>query len=80
LPSLPDIKFLDTPVVDAEVVAPAGKPCAACGTPIEPLDRFCPACGTVNPDFKSAQATAPITTPAATNEQAAEPSPLSKVL
>src|SRR5262245_60424252 len=55
-------------------------PFSAFGTPIEPLDRFWPALGTVKPGFKSAQALATITTPAATNEQAAEPSPLSKVL
>ncbi len=41
-----DIQFLDSPVVDAEIVAPAGQPCEACGTPVEPLDKFCPACGT----------------------------------
>ena len=42
----PEIQFLDSQVVDAEVVAPSGKPCPACGTPVEPLDKFCPACGT----------------------------------
>ncbi len=41
-----DIEWLDTPVVDAEVAAPAGKPCAACGTPLEPEDKFCPGCRT----------------------------------
>jgi predicted RNA-binding Zn-ribbon protein involved in translation (DUF1610 family) len=81
VPSPPDIQFLDTPVVDAEVVAPAGEPCAACGTPIEPLDRFCPACGTTNPDFKSpATAKATDAWPAASDAQVHEPSPLSKVL
>jgi DNA-directed RNA polymerase subunit RPC12/RpoP len=40
----PDIQFPGAPVVDAEAVAPAGRPCAACGTPVEPLDKFCPAC------------------------------------
>ncbi|MCI0357105.1 MAG: zinc ribbon domain-containing protein [Planctomycetaceae bacterium] len=48
---MPDIQWVDVPVVDAEVAAPSGKPCEACATPVEPLDRFCPACGTVNPDF-----------------------------
>jgi len=72
----PDIQFLDTPVVDAEVVAPSGQPCAACGTPIEPLDRFCPACGTTNPQFKSPGAT----TPATVEAQVRDASPLSKIL
>jgi predicted RNA-binding Zn-ribbon protein involved in translation (DUF1610 family) len=76
LPSPPDIHFLDTPVVDAEVVAPSGQPCAACGTPIEPLDRFCPACGTTNPAFKAPAAKTPVVIDA----QVHEPSPLSKVL
>jgi len=81
VPSPPDIQFLDTPVVDAEVVAPAGKPCAACGTPIEPLDRFCPACGTTNPDFKSPATAVPTKTgPAVIDAHVPEPSPLSKVL
>ena len=48
----PDIQFRDSPVVDAELVAPSGKPCAACATPVEPLDKFCPACGTANPDYR----------------------------
>lgn len=47
-----DIQWLDAPVVDAEVVAPHGTPCAACATPVEPLDRFCPACGTANPGYR----------------------------
>ncbi|HEX5104461.1 MAG TPA: hypothetical protein VFV87_11650, partial [Pirellulaceae bacterium] len=47
-----EIEFLDPQVVDAEVVAPAGQPCEACATPMEPLDRFCPACGTPNPHFR----------------------------
>jgi DNA-directed RNA polymerase subunit RPC12/RpoP len=42
----------DQSVIDAEVVAPAGKPCAACGTPVEALDKFCPACGTANPEYQ----------------------------
>jgi hypothetical protein len=46
----PDIQFLDAPIVEAEVVAPSGRPCAACGTPVEPLDKFCPACRTPNPE------------------------------
>ncbi len=74
--SSPEIQFLDTPVVDAEVVAPSGNPCAACGTPLESLDRFCPACGTTNPDFKAPS----VATPHVIDAQVHEPSPLSKVL
>lgn len=36
---------IDAPLVDADVAAPHGEPCAACGCPVEPLDKFCPACG-----------------------------------
>lgn len=46
-----DIQWLDAKV-DRDAAAPRGKPCEACGTPIEPLDKFCPACGTANPDFQ----------------------------
>ncbi len=35
----------DPAVVDPTVPAPHGRPCAQCGCPIEPLDRYCPACG-----------------------------------
>ena len=35
-----------------------GKPCEACGTPVEPLDKFCPACGTPNPDDQQSGAVA----------------------
>jgi predicted RNA-binding Zn-ribbon protein involved in translation (DUF1610 family) len=79
--SRPDIQFLDTPVVDAEVVAPSGQPCAACGTPIEALDRFCPACGTTNPEFKAPTDKVPTDNgPPVFDAQVHEPSPLSKVL
>lgn len=40
-------------VVDSHAAAPQGVPCEACGCPVEPGDRFCPACGTPQP--KSAQ-------------------------
>ena len=46
-----DIQWLDA--VDRDAPAPRGKPCEACGTPIEPLDKFCPACGTANPDYQA---------------------------
>ena len=36
---------LDAPMVDTDAAAPQGEPCEACGCPVEPLDRFCPACG-----------------------------------
>lgn len=35
----------DAPMVDSDMAAPQGEPCEACGCPVEPLDRFCPACG-----------------------------------
>src|SRR5438105_8625857 len=38
-------------VIDPHAQTPAGKPCEACGTPVESLDKFCAACGTANPDF-----------------------------
>jgi DNA-directed RNA polymerase subunit RPC12/RpoP/tetrahydromethanopterin S-methyltransferase subunit F len=57
LPTSPDIQWLDAPVIDAEVVAPSGQPCEACGTPVEPFDKFCPACRTVNPRFDSRNST-----------------------
>jgi predicted RNA-binding Zn-ribbon protein involved in translation (DUF1610 family) len=72
LSTAPDIQFLDAPVVDATAVAPAGKPCAACGTPVEPLDRFCPACGTANPDYQ-AQSRPP--TPSGPVREPASPPP-----
>jgi DNA-directed RNA polymerase subunit RPC12/RpoP len=54
-----DIQWLDSATVDQDAAAPRGKPCAACGTPIEPLDKFCPACGTTNPDFRAPAGVAP---------------------
>jgi hypothetical protein len=76
----PDIQLLDTPPIDAEVVSPSGAPCAACATPVEPLDRYCPACGTPNPAYR--QAIAPrdkgVDPSVIIDAQLAEPSPLSK--
>jgi hypothetical protein len=86
----PDIQFLDAPVVDAESAAPSGKPCAACATPLETLDRFCPACGTSNPDYRppmtgKGAAASPQPPPAGKGSgpaiveaQLVEPSPLTK--
>src|SRR5690242_19834960 len=34
--------------VDRDAPPPSGHPCEACGCPVEPLDKFCPACGTPN--------------------------------
>jgi len=31
--------------VDVDVAAPTGSPCEACGSPIEPNEKFCSACG-----------------------------------
>ena len=56
LEPIPEIQWLDAQVVDAEVAAPAGKPCEACGTPVEPLDKFCPACRLPNPEYRPATA------------------------
>jgi len=36
-------------VVDCDVTAPRGIPCESCGCPVEPEDKFCPACGSPNP-------------------------------
>ena len=36
-------------VVDRDSTAPQGTPCEACGCPVEPGDKFCPACGRPNP-------------------------------
>ena len=89
----PDIQFLDAPIVDAEAAAPSGKPCAACATPVEALDKFCPACGTPNPDYRpplvgkggASGAPSPQPSPkrrgseqAVVDAQLVEPSPLSK--
>lgn len=35
----------DPPQVDTEARAPQGVPCDACGSPVEPGDKFCTACG-----------------------------------
>jgi len=32
-------------IIDQAVAAPRGRPCEACGCPIEADDKFCPACG-----------------------------------
>jgi hypothetical protein len=82
---------LDQPIIDAEVVAPSGAPCEACGTPIEPLDRFCPACRTPNPKNHAPSSPSAGTKPgpgpasagtdsfpAVIDAHLAEPSPLSK--
>lgn len=55
------------------MASPSGAPCQACGTPVEALDRFCPACGVSNPRY---QAQAP--RPAIIDAQIVEPSPLSR--
>lgn len=49
---MPDIEWLDAPpVVDPQSQSPTGIPCEACGTPVESLDKFCPACGIANPGY-----------------------------
>lgn len=44
-----DIQF-----IDPKTPAPHGAPCDACGSPIEPLDKFCLACGLANPNYHAA--------------------------
>lgn len=39
-----EVEILDD-VVDANSALPQGEPCPNCGSPVEPLDKFCPACG-----------------------------------
>jgi hypothetical protein len=81
-----DIQWLDTRVVDAEVAAPAGRPCEACGTPVEPMDRFCPACRVENPRYRPANAvgveeggfTAPSPRPSPRGRGSEEALPLAK--
>lgn len=36
-------------MIDVELPVPHGAPCEACSAPVEPHDKFCPACGTLNP-------------------------------
>ena len=49
---MPDIQWLSEPAaIDRDALAPQGLPCAACGTPVESLDKFCPACGQPNPSY-----------------------------
>src|SRR5262245_58109831 len=35
----------DIQIIDRQAPAPHGRPCESCGSPVEPLDKFCPACG-----------------------------------
>lgn len=35
----------DGATIDSQAHSPQGRPCAACGCPVEADDRFCPACG-----------------------------------
>src|SRR6188474_1034798 len=78
---------LENAVVDSEAAAPSGAPCNACGTPVEALDKFCPACGTTNPRYQaqasgpgalSAPASGRVASPEVIAAEIAEPSPLSK--
>jgi hypothetical protein len=42
-------------LIDTHSAAPSGAPCDSCGCPVEPADKFCPACGTANPRFAGAK-------------------------
>jgi DNA-directed RNA polymerase subunit RPC12/RpoP len=56
LPGLDLSSEADNPVVDPQYSAPQGEPCRACGCPVEPGDRFCPACGTPQDEGAAADA------------------------
>jgi hypothetical protein len=45
-------------IIDTHAAAPSGAPCPSCGCPVEPSDKFCPACGTANAAFAPAQTSA----------------------
>lgn len=47
-------------VLDPQAQSPHGRPCEACGCPIEEGDHFCPACGTPVPRRRSTESTAPV--------------------
>jgi hypothetical protein len=51
-----EIEFLDEVAIDDDAPTPRGQPCDACGCPLEPQDKFCPACGSGH------EVTAPIVT------------------
>ncbi len=59
-----DIEFLDEVAIDDDAAAPRGQPCDACGCPLEPQDKFCPACGTVH-EVAAPIVTATVVPPAA---------------
>ncbi len=50
-----DIQYLPEQGLDLQAHAPRGIPCEACGTPVEVLDKFCPACGLANPHYEMPQ-------------------------
>ena len=54
-----EMQVLDAAIVDAEIAAPAGLPCPACGTPVELHEKFCPACGATNAAAASSGAKQP---------------------
>jgi hypothetical protein len=43
------VEVVDVAVVDEQSLSPQGAPCEACGSPVEPGDKFCPACGCPQP-------------------------------
>lgn len=49
-----NVPAADIQFIDPKSPPPHGAPCEACGSPIEPLDKFCQACGTANPNYKAA--------------------------
>lgn len=67
------------------VAAPRGRPCTACGSPVDPGDKFCHACGTLQPDAGQPSAVQPTAAamsaggpeagPRAANQTAVSPPP-----
>jgi predicted RNA-binding Zn-ribbon protein involved in translation (DUF1610 family) len=55
-----EIEFLDEVAIDDDAAAPHGQPCEACGCPLEPQDKFCPACGTVHEGASASIVTATV--------------------
>jgi hypothetical protein len=45
---LADARTSGGEVIDAQALPPSGTPCPNCGCPVEPDDKFCPACGSAN--------------------------------
>jgi len=51
-----DTSPAEVEIIDAHVAPPSGAPCPNCGCPVEPSDKFCPACGSGNVAFAPMEA------------------------